>query len=182
MELTAIDGTYAVHGLPAGDYAVTIDKAGYVATTLYLTVIAGQTTVGDTALTPASTAGAGSMAGAVYADSRTADSVSRPLAGALVRLVPADFPNSDAPLPVTSGAGSREMPPLALPEYYAFSGEDGTYRIDGVPAGSYLAVAVRHGFMPDKRSVNHRKRRQPDAELHPDTAPGRRRHHQGHGH
>ena len=65
------------------------------------------------------------------------------------------------PLPPTvvnaSGETIRLYPdpgPMPIREgYYAFTGEDGKYRIDGVLPGEYNAIAVRPGLESDHHPV-----------------------------
>lgn len=143
---TAIDGTYAVRGLPEGLYAVTIEKRGFFPVSLSLYVFPGRTTIGDAALTPIPQH-TGSMAGTVYMVTDAGGLA--PLAGALVCLVPSGYPEPD-PVPAET---RRDEPASSLRIYYTYSERNGEYGLDGVPAGDYLAIAQRPGFYPDRYNV-----------------------------
>lgn len=149
MAITERDGTYVLRGLPAGSYAVTIARRGYAAVSLSLTVTAGQTTTGDTTLKPVVSM-PGGMAGTVTTTTSTGQTI--PLPGALVRLVPPATQNLENPLPMNfTRSGQRILQPID--EYYTFTDENGAYQLDGVPAGQYIAVAVRPGFNPARQPV-----------------------------
>ncbi len=151
LTLTATDGTYSVHGLPAGSYLVTICAAGYLPVSLPLLVQAGSTTIGDARLTALPATETGSMAGVVSLALDNGES--RPLPGVLVRLLPVWAPDPENPLPTSISAMTDGARLGLLAEYYTFTGEDGAYTLDGVPAGSYLAVAVRPGLDAAKQQV-----------------------------
>ncbi len=149
---TDADGSYTVPGLPAGDYVVTASKRGYATQSLSVTVNASATTTGDFALAPVSTSSAGSLKGTVSV--RSEDGSLRPLAGVLVRVARPDDPDRFAPVPDTPPA----PPALASRaegdrDYCAFTGADGAYLIEGIPAGTYLAIAVRPGMQHAQASV-----------------------------
>ncbi len=163
-------GSYTLYGLPVGDYLVEIGKPGYDAATLALTVTTG-TTVGDAKLTKNATTGqTGSVSGVV--NTTTAAGDVQTLAGAMVRLVPpsTDATEADQPVPPTATLLSADGQPTggtvnlrtrgrgradtAAPAgLFAFTAADGTYKITGVPVGSYLAVAVRAGMDAAHQSV-----------------------------
>ena len=160
---TNASGSYTVPGLPAGEYLVTISKNGYQTVSLDLAVEAYKTTVGDAALEPDPTAEVGALAGTVYVKPETGDPA--PVAGVLVRLIPKADPIEYEPLPEEAIGENGDVvdiypddddqapaPPI-FQEYYAFSDENGAYRIDGVPVGEYTAVAVRPGLVPDHQAV-----------------------------
>jgi hypothetical protein len=158
---TNASGSYTVSGLPAGEYLVTISKIGYQTVSLQLAVEAYKTTVGDAALQPDPTADVGALAGTVYLAQASGET--RPIAGVLVRLIPEAEPIEYEPLPgeaigedgqVVDLYPDDEAPgPPIFHEYYAFSDENGAYRIDGVPVGRYTAVAVRPGLVPGHQPV-----------------------------
>ncbi|MGC8668652.1 MAG: carboxypeptidase regulatory-like domain-containing protein [Chthonomonadales bacterium] len=147
---TDASGSYAVPGIPVGEYVVTAAKPGYTTASATVSVAAAATTAADFSLTPEASQGTGTMTGTVYmvtdAGSQT------PLAGALVRLAPKDYIGIMQPLPasVTGGAGSHPNPG---PEWITFTDEQGNYTLSNIPAGDYLAVAVRAGLEPDRQSV-----------------------------
>ena len=143
-------GSYTISGIPAGDYVVTISKPGYESVSLRRTVTAGSTTTGDAALKPIPSGETGSVEGTAYFKTDGGELI--PLAGVFVQLISADRILADvAPMPPLSG---DEPPPIPFPrQYYAFTGEDGTYRIDGVLPGDYTAVAIRRGFEIDHHPV-----------------------------
>lgn len=171
---TNASGSYTVCALPVGDYLVTISKPGYQECSLVLAVEAGMTTPGDAALSPGVAAGNGTLSGNVYLRATSGDPT--PLAGVLVRVTPREEPIEIQPLP--DGAvdengnvvdlypddndvppspplrsGGSTMPVRFSNEYYAFSDENGKYTIDGIPAGDYIAMAVRPGLQPDRQPV-----------------------------
>lgn len=175
---TNAQGSYTVPALPAGEYLVTISKDGFLTSSLDLTVAANATTAGDASLQTDTQAGTGAVSGTVSVQTDSGES--RPVSGVLVRLVkhgspvdtnplPGDaidadgnvvdlYPNdgNDAPPPVPQGiapSGSGVPPVPFMNEYYTFSDENGAYKIDGVPAGQYTAVAVRPGMQADQQSV-----------------------------
>jgi len=173
---TNASGSYTVSALPVGDYLVTISKAGYQECSLELSVEAGATTPGDAALAPDVAAEAGTLSGTVYL--RMDSGEPHPLAGVLVRVTPKNEPIEIQPLPdgavdedgdvVDLYPGDNDVPPSPPPplksgdstmpvrfsdEYYAFSDENGQYSIDGIPAGEYIAMAVRPGLQPDRQPV-----------------------------
>lgn len=150
-------GSYTVSGLPVGGYLLTIAAHGYAARSLALEVRAGATTPGDAALEPGEAGPRGAMAGTAYLV--TPDGGKQPLAGVLVRLAAADDPVPMRPLPATAlgpdGATVGLYPggPGADRELYTFTDENGAYRIEGAPAGEYVAAAVRPGLVADSRNV-----------------------------
>ena len=153
-------GSYTISGLPAGEYLVTISKDGYESTSLDRTVSAGSTTTGDVALQPVASGELGSVEGTAY--TQTDGGELAPVAGVIVRLVSTDVILMDVPpLPVTAtgeGGGTVTIYPDPWPipyprDYYAYTGEDGKYRIDGVLPGEYTAVAMRPGFEMDSHPV-----------------------------
>lgn len=162
VAVTNDDGFYALSGVPVGDYLMTIAKPGYAAVTLTLTVRVGATANGDTTLTKLPPAETGGMKGTVSL--KMDDGSLRPLGGVLVRLAPQGFlePERPAPEMAVDAAGNtvplypdksrQPMPPYPR-EYYTFTAEDGSYALDGIPAGSYTAVAVRPGMEADKKPV-----------------------------
>jgi hypothetical protein len=156
---TNASGSYTIFGLPIGPYLVTATRPGYQTASLAVDVKAGATTPGDIRLTPDEPGAQGSVSGTVSAV--TADGGTEPLAGALVRLAAPDDPVAYRPLPGSAGrpgGGKVEfydsLPPgPPVRELYTFSDEKGAYRVDGVPAGTYTAVAVRPGFVTDSKPV-----------------------------
>ncbi len=156
-------GSYTIGALPTGDYLVTIGKRGYSSLSLKLTVTAGSTTVGDAALTPIVVPNSGSLAGQVSVV--TEDGANKPLPGVMVRLAPvalANDPNQQQPLPPVAldGAGKEvaiypDAPPVPdnARGWYAFTDQEGMYQIDGIPAGDYIALAIRPGFLVAHQTV-----------------------------
>lgn len=154
------DGSYTLSGMPVGEYVVTIAQHGYSAATLFLTVAAGSTTPGDAILEPAPAQGAGSMTGTVYLVADNGDK--SPLAGALVRLARRNEIEPMRPLPLGTNAGAPGVERVFYPdvkdryrerELYTFSTDDGSYKLDGVPAGDYTAIAVRPGLEAHQQPV-----------------------------
>ncbi|MEI7834010.1 MAG: carboxypeptidase-like regulatory domain-containing protein, partial [bacterium] len=149
---TSNTGSYTVDGLPAGEYIVAISKDGYSTTTLDLTVAVAATTVGDAQLTAVDVA-TGSVKGVVSGSS--ADGTVFPLGGAFIILVPNNGPTPPpvptVPQPARALDGKRNVvsqypvDPI-WKEYYSYSADDGSYQVDGVPAGVYSATAMRPGF------------------------------------
>ncbi len=166
---TNADGFYALSGLPVGDYLVTIAKPGFETVTLTLAVTTGATTTGDAALPTLPPTERGGMKG--IASLKMDDDTLRPLGGVLVRLAPMNALEPERPAPETArdGAGNtvplypdrnRLMPPPPPPpgmpvvrEYYTYTAEDGSYALEGIPAGNYLAVAVRPGLEGERKPV-----------------------------
>ncbi len=149
---TSPTGSYTVDGLPTGEYMVAISKDGYSTATLGLTVNAAATTVGDAQLTAADIT-AGSVKGTVSGSN--ADGTVFPLGGAFIILVPNNGPTPPpiptVPQPARALDGNRNVVsqyPVdpVWKEYYSYSADDGSYQVDGVPAGVYSATAMRPGF------------------------------------
>ena len=157
---TDASGSFTVAGLPAGDYLVTISAPGYDTASLTSTVTALHTSVADVALTPsAPPAGAGTLSGKVYL--QATDGTTSPLAGALVVLVSTSDDPVAHPLPATALNDAGEKTGLytaggALPpekEFYAYSGDNGSYSITDIPAGNYHSGAIRPGLKVDRHPV-----------------------------
>ncbi len=143
-------GSYTVPGIPVGDYVVAAAKPGYATASITVSVSAGTTTPADFALSPEAAQGTGTMTGTVYL---ITDSGSQtPLPGALVRLAPANYVGIMQPLPAAVMPGAGGHPNLG-PEWITFTDENGNYTLSGVPAGDYLAIAVRAGLDADRESV-----------------------------
>jgi hypothetical protein len=147
---TNSNGSYTVDAIPEGEYLVTISKDGFITATLNLYVSTGSTATGDTALKVVDP-DAGSMQGVV--DGNNADGSLSTLSGVFVVLTPKDgeVPPPVIPMPAyATGQNDKKidlypMPPL-YQQYYAYTADDGTYQIDGIPAGDYTATAMRPGF------------------------------------
>jgi len=154
---TNSSGSYTVDAIPEGEYLVTISKDGYVAATLDLYVSAGATATGDVALQIADPT-AGSIQGVV--SGTNSDGSLSTLSGVFVVLMP----NNGGVLPpvipmpaYATGENDKKislypMPPL-YQQYYAYTADDGTYKINGIPAGDYTATAMRPGFDTATQSV-----------------------------
>lgn len=162
--MTDANGSYTVSALPVGDYLVAISKNGFYTVSLVLTVEAGVTTPGDAVLSPANQTGTGSVAGTVYL---TSGGKRSPLPGVLVKVMSPEEPIDIPPLPgnavnekgeivsfsagravlgkSVSGSRSSTFPRMPV-EYYAYTNQDGKYRIDGIPAGEYTVLAMRPGM------------------------------------
>jgi len=159
IDHTDATGSYTVSGLPVGDYLVSISADGFETASLKLSVTAGHTTTGDVALTPGKPTEKGSMEGTVYL--ATPDGQQIPLEGVLVRLARPEDPFPMRPMPaealdangspVSIYPGARSMMPFD--EIYTFTDKEGKYRLEGVPIGDYIAVAVRPGLEPDHKKV-----------------------------
>ncbi|MCX6359456.1 MAG: carboxypeptidase regulatory-like domain-containing protein [Armatimonadetes bacterium] len=134
-------GSYTVRGLLPGSYTATIEKPGFVATSLLLDVRQGATTAGDAAMDPAPTEAGGSVAGVVTAVNAAGESI--PVAGALVWLHTGDVVIQNMP-PIRDGVGSAVWPP----PFYAITDDQGAYQIANVPAGDVTVTASRSGFEP----------------------------------
>lgn len=147
---TDASGSYAVPGIPVGEYVVTAAKPGYASASATVSVSAAATTPADFALAPQAAQGAGSMTGTVYMVTDTGSQT--PVPGALVRLAPRDYVGIMEPLPasVAPGAGGH---PGRGPEWVTFTDDQGNYTLSNVPAGDYLAVAVRAGLDADRQAV-----------------------------
>ena len=152
-------GSYTVEGLPAGEYLVSVDIEGFESESLMTYVSPFSTTPGDIQLHAADPTAKGVMTGTAYliAD----DGQKSPVAGVLVRLAPRDYPDPVQPLP-GEAIGSNGAPVDVYPssgrshsyrERYTFTDETGAYSLDGIPAGDYLAVAVRPGLEVDQKPV-----------------------------
>ncbi len=151
---TSATGSYTVEGLPVGEYMVAIAKDGYATVSLFLSVNAAATTVGDAQLTVVDVE-AGSVKGTVSGTS--ADGATFPLGGAFIVLMPNNGvvppPPPTIPQPATATDGGHNvvniypMPPDPnWKEYYSYSSDDGSYQVSGIPAGVYSATAMRPGF------------------------------------
>lgn len=156
---TSGSGSYVLDGLPVGSYLVTIDKPGFESLSLSLDVSDGATTPGDASLTPAAPpADAGAVSGTAWLVDDTG--AATPLAGVLIRLTQPD--DSAATDPAPSSAVDANGNEISLHEgdakpvrhgYLTYTADDGTYTLKNVPAGAYLAVAVRPGMEPDRETV-----------------------------
>ncbi len=152
-------GSYTVDGLPAGEYLVSVDKEGFETESLMTYVSAFSTTPGDIQLHAADPAANGVMAGTAYLISE--EGQKSPVAGVLVRVTPREYPDPIQPLPgeaIGSNGASVDMYPASgrshsFRERYTFTDETGAYSLDGIPAGDYLAVAVRPGLEVDQKPV-----------------------------
>lgn len=152
---TDTSGSYDVDGLPIGDHLVMVNKNGYRSRSSQVTIGAGSVTSRNMALSAMSPAGAGSVAGTVWL--RIDGGSPSPLGGVMVR-----FYSLEDPAPPPPGAPLPESDPDVPPappdpgecrEYYTFTGPDGRYRLDGLPAGVYHAEAVRPGLNSDDKQV-----------------------------
>lgn len=155
LAITDPTGGYSVDGLPAGTYLVTISKYGYTSGTLDITITAGATANGDIALTPAPVS-AGTVSGTVT--EQNSDGSTSPLAGVFVVLYsPTAVGTPMATPPTAIGPGKSTVTLFSVPpgfhEYYAYTASDGTYTINGVPAGPYTAYAIRPGFQSSNQSI-----------------------------
>lgn len=116
-------GFYAMDGMPAGEYTVYCGAEGYQLATAAVTIEDGQTATLDFALEELVF---GSVNGTVI-DAATGD----PIDGAYV-LLHRDYEED-------IGGGH--------PPFFAITAGDGTYLIDRVPAGEYLAHARAWGYV-----------------------------------
>ncbi len=150
-------GSYTITGIPVGQYLVNVSHDGYDSISLSIFVVAGSTSPGDAALTPAAPASKGSMTGTVslIAD----DGTQHPLAAALVRLAHKTDPQPLKPLPANIVQMAQGGQPVLFPtdrhdrELCTFTDDNGAYTLQGVPAGDYVAVAVRPGLEPNQKPV-----------------------------
>ncbi len=106
--VSAVDGTYAMHGLAPMTYYVHARKPGYVGKTRIVTVMAGATMVGHDIALP--------LANATITGRVTAGSAPVPAAGITIDLAVV----TDEPVDVS-----------------CFTGADGTYTCGGLAGGSY---------------------------------------------
>ena len=157
--ITNDNGSYTVDALPTGSYLVTIDKIGYLSGTLSLAVNIGATTIGDISLTAIDATNSATVTGVTYGKD-TAGAL-QPLGGVFVVLRPANWVYASntprqQPLTAVNGAGQAviicPLPP-DWKEYYSYSNDDGSYKIDGVPAGIYRAAAYRPGFISSEQTI-----------------------------
>jgi hypothetical protein len=155
---TDMAGSYTVDALPEGAYLVTVNKGGYATATLDLTVSAGATTAGDVALQAATTS-TGSVAGSVT--STNTDGAVVPVSGVFIVLT-SSTSGAQPPIvamPATATSASNQSIALyptigpSWQQYYTYTADDGSYHLDGVPAGSYTATAMRSGFNSQSQSV-----------------------------
>jgi len=143
-------GSYTVSGLPVGDYVVTVDKEGYRSASFYTSVLAATTTPGDVCLQPAASGPTGALKGTVYVQED--DGRISPLPGAMVILTDLGEEEPKPLPPVSDGPSAGRSEPVG-DEYWAYSGFDGSYSIEGVPPGRYQATAVRPGMGFEQREV-----------------------------
>jgi len=131
--MTGEDGTYSLE-LPTGDYQVKACMEGYFPGLADATVLEGQTTTVDFALDPLTF---GTLTGTV-----TDSTTSAPIEGAFVMLRRAGGhllgggPHGGG----GHGGGHHGL--------FAITGEDGTYSIEDVPVGDYMARAWAFGYLP----------------------------------
>ena len=127
LTYTDPSGSYVVDGLPVGNYLVTISAQGYTTATLSLTVAAGQTTTGDAALVPVTSANTGAVGGTVYL--KLDDGTLNPLQGVLVQIMPPNTASPGQQQFLLGQARSGGQAGLMIPSAsaYAFTDENGAY-------------------------------------------------------
>src|SRR5207302_353773 len=124
-----------------------------------VSISSGTTSPGDVKLSPAPPTEKGSLSGT--ASLVLDNGETSPLAGVLIRVTTNDDPGLMQPLPakanMAGGAAfdffTRPGVPPNYRELYAFTDDAGAYSIDGIPAGTYTAVAVRPGLESDRKQV-----------------------------
>jgi hypothetical protein len=157
---TNASGSYTVGGLPAGEYLISVDKDGFESESLVTWVSPFSTTPGDIRLHAADPAARGIMAGTAYVVDE--DGTKAPVAGVLIRIAPRNLPDPPVmPLPgEATGANGAAMDlwgaagrAHSFRDRYTHTDDSGAYSLDGIPAGDYVAVAVRPGLEPDHKPV-----------------------------
>ena len=160
---TTGSGSYTIESIPAGEYLVTVDKEGFDSESLYSYVMPFSTTAGDLRLHAADASAKGVLRGTAYAVDE--DGSKSPVAGVLVRVVSRG--STEPPMPpfqplpgeaIGAGGAAFDLYPSAgrshsYRELYTYSDENGAYILDGIPAGEYIAAAVRPGLVPEEKNV-----------------------------
>ena len=120
FSISGADGTYDVPNVQAGDYEVTVFRPGYEGSApLPITVVDGQNTTADVALTPLAF---GTISGTV-----TDADTGLPLENARVRIAGSNFG-------------------LFTFTRFALTAADGTYTLDNVPTGDQDVTISRNGY------------------------------------
>ena len=159
-------GEYVIRAVPPGRYLLEARHPHYLPATKEVTVEERSTANGDLVMKPRP--GGGAVYGRVVAKAEGKEP--SPVPGALVALIP-QVPEGIGPPPpppvlqpleakvgeITSGEGVARGQGLAQRPWgrplFAFTGSDGTYRIDGVPPGKYTAVAFKAGYRSEPKEV-----------------------------
>lgn len=126
--LTYTNGEYKILNVPAGGVLVTACQAGYLTQSRTATVPAAGTVAVNFRLTPIDSIKTGKVVGQVLDAANE-----KPIAGAVVRLIPADAIIFDL---MRSAGLPRET----------LTDANGQYGFERVPAGSYQVVAGRTGY------------------------------------
>jgi len=128
---TDADGNYVIDEIPVGDYMVKCGARGYLLAHGEASIAEGETTTLDFELEPRTF---GAVEGTVN-DAATG----LPISGAHVMLLPSWLGGFEGSGDQDGGGGFW---------LHAVTGEDGTYRIENVPARDYNAKALSYGYFP----------------------------------
>ncbi len=158
--ITNQQGAYTLL-VPEGTYLVEAYHPNYEPTASTVAVQAGRTTAVDFQLVLRQDLG--TLFGTVTA---VVNGAQVPVPGALVALVPQGVSLPEplpTPLEMTVGEvvralqnpvkGAGQVPRYGHRPLFTFTRADGSYEIAGIPAGTYLAVALKPGYSRDEKTV-----------------------------
>lgn len=154
---TDADGKYVIRGVPEGDYLVIAAARGWGQTTGAATVIANATAQVDLVITYQPPPQPASLSGRVFGLGPVIDGQPQdpfPLAGAKLKAIPADpnLPWDDIAPP---GEDDKHERPGNRPRHFETRTDDGGfYEFPRLPAGSYVIVAMKDGYIPGEQPVD----------------------------
>ena len=143
-------GSFVLRGVRPGTYAVTAEHEGYETGQITVEVEVGRTTPADFLLSAAGQADEGMVGGLVVG--KFPGGSTRPLQGVRVQLL-----SPEAASTAEAELSAPDVDPTALPprkgELVGYTNSRGIYKIRGVPAGEYVALAVKRGFRPERQAI-----------------------------
>lgn len=156
--ITDEKGEYCIVPLPPGAYVISAKADGYLPTFRMVRVPEGDPVIvgleldpiPTPSITPTPPPDTGALFGLVRAESTASTDELIPLPGAEVTAYP------DEPVPTLVGvdaelkAGSEIMP---IPIWRTYTDREGRYVMPNLPEGSYIVVAKKVGFEPQKQTA-----------------------------